>query len=99
MYIILLTYRVPLTTVDKYLDLHVEYLKEQYKFGNFIASGRRVPRTGGVIFSNIGDVENLKTIIEKDPFKHNKVADYEIIEFVPSMTSEDLAFLIPKSSM
>ena len=93
MFIILLTYKVPLTTVDSYLDLHVEYLKEQYKLGNFIASGRRVPRIGGVILSNVADKDLLNGIIDKDPFKLNNVADYEVIEFIPGMTSDSLAFL------
>ena len=83
-------------TVDKYLNLHVEYLKEQYKAGNFIASGRKVPRTGGVILSQIDDRDILNQIIDLDPFKSNNVAEYEVIEFIPSMTSENLAFLISK---
>jgi len=94
MFIIILTYKASLTLVDKYLGNHVEFLKEQYKLGHFIASGRRIPRTGGVILSNIGDKEILNDIIDKDPFKLNNVADYEIIEFVPSMTSDELAFLV-----
>ena len=32
-------------------------------------------------------------IIESDPFKINDLADYEIIEFIPSMTSDNLEFL------
>lgn len=39
--------------VEEHLTAHVEYLKEQYSLNNFIASGRKVPRTGGVILSNI----------------------------------------------
>jgi len=94
MFIIQLNYKAPLTMVDKYLNLHVEYLKEQYKIGNFIASGRRVPRTGGIIISNIEDKDALNRVIDKDPFKLNNIAEYEIIEFIPSMTCESLNFLL-----
>ena len=96
MFIVLLTYKEPMSTVDKYLNLHVEYLKEQYKEGQFIASGRKVPRTGGVILSQIVDRDILNKVIDMDPFKINNVAEYEVVEFIPSMTCEDLTFLIPK---
>ena len=92
MFIVLLTYKKPLAAVDKYLRLHVEYLKEQYKLGNFIVSGRKVPRTGGVILSQITDRNTLDKVIAKDPFKLSDIADYEIIEFIPSMSHEDWVF-------
>lgn len=95
MFIIILTYKVELATIDEYLNDHIDYLKEQYELGNFIASGRKVPRTGGVIISKITDKNILNKVIDKDPFKLNNIAKYEIIEFVPSMTSENLAFLMP----
>jgi uncharacterized protein YciI len=93
MNIINLTYIVPLETVDAYSDSHVEYLKEQYKLGHFLASGRKVPRTGGIILSGVSYKAELQKIIEKDPFKVNDIADYALTEFVPSMTSEELKFL------
>jgi uncharacterized protein YciI len=96
MHIINLTYKVPLDTVDKYLQSHVEFLDKQYKAGNFIMSGRKVPRTGGIILSKISNKEELLKIIEKDPFKINNLADYEFIEFVPSRTSEELKSLLTK---
>jgi Uncharacterized protein conserved in bacteria len=94
MFVIILTYKAPLTTIDQFLPLHVEYLKEQYRLGRFIASGRRRPRVGGVILSNLDNKEAVNTVINSDPFKINGVADYEIIEFLPSMTSKELEFLI-----
>ncbi|MEZ4994163.1 MAG: YciI family protein [Saprospiraceae bacterium] len=94
MYIINITYKVPLETVDHYLESHVAYLNEQYKQGYFLASGRKVPRTGGIIISNVSDKLELTAIIEKDPFKMNDLADYELIEFIPSKTNEVLSFLL-----
>lgn len=94
MFIISLHYTVSIDKVEEHLTAHVEYLKEQYALNNFIASGRKIPRTGGIILSNIKNREELDTIVNKDPFKQNKVADYEITEFIPSMTSKELDFLI-----
>ena len=94
MFIINLTYKVELTKVDQFLTEHIDFLNEQYALGNFIASGRKVPRTGGIILSNIKDQSTLEKIIEKDPFKSQDLADYELIQFVPSKTSEELNFLL-----
>lgn len=47
MFIVSLTYKRPLSEVDQHLEAHVAYLKQQYGDGHFIASGRKVPRTGG----------------------------------------------------
>ncbi|TDQ25665.1 YciI family protein [Tenacibaculum caenipelagi] len=94
MFIINLTYKVQLEKVDNYLNEHIEFLNEQYELGHFVASGRKVPRTGGVILSNVNSKPELEGIIEKDPFKINNLADYELIEFVPTKTSEQLSFLL-----
>ena len=69
------------------MALHVSYLEEQYALGNFVASGRKVPRTGGVILSQMDSLESLQAVLDKDPFKSNKLALYEIIEFTPTMTA------------
>ena len=36
----------------------------------------------------------LEEIIEKDPFKKNQLADYELTEFLPTKTCEELKFLM-----
>jgi uncharacterized protein YciI len=97
MYIINITYKVPLETIDQYLESHIAYLNEQYEAGHFLASGRKVPRTGGIILSNGSDKLEVAAMIEKDPFKIHGLADYEIIEFVPSKTSEAMAFLLDQA--
>ena len=93
MFIIHVNYKVSLKIVEQHLSAHVDYLKRQYALGNFIASGRQVPRTGGVILSNMESREALNLLIEQDPFKQNNLADYVLTEFVPSMTCKELEFL------
>jgi uncharacterized protein YciI len=93
MFIISLTYIKSLDEVDALLEEHVEYLNEQYRLGNFLASGRKVPRTGGVILARAVSREEIETIITLDPFHAHRVAEYEITEFSPTMTSPELAFL------
>ncbi len=94
MFIINLTYKTELLKIDQFLTEHIEFLNEQYELGHFLASGRKIPRTGGIILSNVESKLELVKIIEKDPFKKNELADYEMIEFVPSKTCKELKFLM-----
>ncbi|MEM9919890.1 MAG: YciI family protein [Bacteroidota bacterium] len=93
MFVIELTYKVALEKVDEYLEAHIDYLKQQYADKTFIASGRKIPRTGGMILSKINSKEELLEILAKDPFKMNDLADYKIVEFIPSMTSKEFEVL------
>ncbi|WP_025743855.1 YciI family protein [Aquimarina pacifica] len=94
MFIINITYKTELEKVDQFLNEHIEFLNEQYELGHFLASGRKIPRTGGIILSNIESKSEIEKIINKDPFKKNELADYELTQFVPSKTCEKLKFLI-----
>ena len=96
MFIVSLTYKRDLEEVDKHLDAHVAYLKQEYANGNFIASGRKIPRTGGIILSCVKNKDELESILANDPFHKEGIAEYDIIEFVPSMVAE--GFEIIKNS-
>jgi uncharacterized protein YciI len=96
MYIVSLTYKASLEAIDKELSNHIAFLKEQYAQGHFLASGRKIPRTGGIILATTKDKEELNKILEQDPFKQNNLADYEVTEFIPTMTNENLKFLLEK---
>lgn len=94
MFIVNITYKSSLEEIDKHLESHVEFLKEQYSKENFIVSGRKIPRTGGIILSKLEDKETLEKILDTDPFKVNDLAEYEIIEFVPSMVGSNFENLL-----
>ncbi len=85
MFIAILTYKKPLSEVDKYLQAHRDYLAEHYASGHFIASGPQNPRIGGVIMIKAVDREAVNAIISQDPFNINGIADYQIVEFTPTM--------------
>ena len=84
MFIFNLVYEKSIDEVEKFLPEHINYLDEHYKTKKFICSGRKVPRTGGVIFCNCSSKEEAEQIIKKDPFFREQIARYEIVEFVPS---------------
>lgn len=89
MYILSLVYKVPTEEVDKHLEAHVIWLREGYASGMFLASGRKVPRTGGVIFAT-GARAEVEAMARLDPFAVYGVADYEITEVNFTMTAEGL---------
>jgi uncharacterized protein YciI len=51
MIIVSLTYVMPIEAVEAQLDGHIAWLKEGYESGMLMASGRKVPRTGGVLLA------------------------------------------------
>lgn len=89
MFIAILTYKKPLSEVDKYLQAHRDYLVEHYAAGDFIASGPQNPRIGGVIMIKAADREAVSTIISQDPFNINGIADYQIVVFTPTMFCDE----------
>ncbi|MDP9931722.1 uncharacterized protein YciI [Variovorax paradoxus] len=87
MFIVTLTYIRPLEELDVLMDAHMTWLRKHYESGLFLASGRQVPRKGGVIFARSGERAALEAVLARDPFVQNGVATTEVIEFVPSMTA------------
>lgn len=85
MYIAILTYKKPLSEVDRFIAAHREYLARHYAVGDFIASGPQTPRIGGVIMMRINDRAVVDSVIAQDPFNVNGIADYQIVEFTPTM--------------
>ena len=89
-YIVVLTYVKSLKEVDEQIPAHIEWLKKGYSEGIFLASGRRVPRNGGVIIAQCNDIHVLEQRLSQDPFQKMGIAESVIIPFEASMTSEAL---------
>jgi uncharacterized protein YciI len=80
MYVVSLTYRVPQDIVDFHNDAHISWLQKAFDDGVFIAAGRKVPRTGGLLLSQ-ADRATLDASLKLDPFYTNGVADFDVVEF------------------
>jgi uncharacterized protein YciI len=78
-----------LSEIDKLINDHVTFLEKFYASGKFIASGRKVPRIGGIILVNASNKDEVETIIKEDPFHIANVANYEITEFIPTMAAKE----------
>lgn len=94
MFIVDLQYIVPLEELDKHMAAHIEYLNKYYAMDIFIASGRKVPRTGGIILALAEDEPTLKKILMEDPFYKHKLADFSITQFRTSQYHQDLKSLL-----
>lgn len=94
MYIVSLTYIEPLEKINAFIPEHIEFLNRQYDQGHFQLSGRKEPRTGGVILVTVKSLDLLNAILEQDPFHREKLARYDITEMIPSKSSDALAFLV-----
>lgn len=89
MFIAILIYKKPLSEVDSFLAAHRGYLAEHYAVGDFITSGPQTPRVGGVIMIKAENRAAVDAIIAIDPFNINGIADYQIVEFTPTMFCDD----------
>jgi uncharacterized protein YciI len=97
MFVIELLYKVPLTEIDAQMTAHVRFLKKYYASGNFLVSGRKVPRNGGIIVAVAESRTRIEAIVAEDPFVTRGLADFRIIEFRASQRATDIQNRIGKS--
>lgn len=97
MFIIDIHYTAPLEEVDKHMEAHVAYLQKYIDNNTFIVTGRKTPRTGGILIANAGSREEVEKIITEDSFYQHKVAEMTITEFTHARHNPALDELLGKS--
>jgi uncharacterized protein YciI len=97
MFVIELSYKAPLAEIDAHMAAHVVFLKKYYASGNFLVSGRKIPRDGGIILAVGKSRRQIEAIVEEDPFYEHGLADFRIIEFRASQRADDIQKRIEKS--
>jgi uncharacterized protein YciI len=90
MFVIELTYKADLGEIDAHMRAHVAFLKKYYASGDFLISGRKIPRDGGIIVAAGDDRAHIERIIREDPFHARGLADFRIIQFRASQRADDL---------
>jgi uncharacterized protein YciI len=90
MFLIELTYKAHLAEIDAHMAAHVVFLKKYYASGNFLVSGRKIPRDGGIILAVGKSRRQIEAIVEEDPFYEHGLADFRIIEFRASQRADDI---------
>jgi uncharacterized protein YciI len=90
MFVIELIYKADLVEIDAHMAAHVSFLKKYYASGNFLVSGRKIPRDGGIILALGQSREEIEAIIKEDPFYEHRLAEFRIIEFRASQRANDI---------
>ncbi len=90
MFVIELVYKADLSEIDAHMAAHVAFLKKYYASGNFLVSGRKIPRDGGIIVATGKTRKQIETIITEDPFYQHGLAEFRVIEFRASQRAPDL---------
>ena len=73
---------------------HMAFVKKYYAAGVFLASGRKIPRDGGIILATCESRERLETIVHEDPFYTHGLANLRVTEFRLSQRADDFQALI-----
>jgi uncharacterized protein YciI len=79
-YVLISRYTAEQSRIEELVPAHREYLQRHFASGLFVASGRRVPWTGGVIVAR-GERAAVEAAVLDDPFTQEGVAETEIVEF------------------
>ena len=90
MFVIELIYKTDLGEIDAHMAAHVSFLKKYYASGNFLVSGRKIPRDGGIILALGKSRGEIEAIIKEDPFYEHRLAEFRIIEFRASQRADDI---------
>ena len=90
MFVIELTYKADLVDIDAHMAAHVSFLNKYYASGNFLVSGRKIPRDGGIILAVGKSRPQIQAIVLEDPFVARGLADVRIIEFRASQRADDI---------
>jgi uncharacterized protein YciI len=98
MFVIELIYKATLAEIDATMKAHVVFLKKYYAAGNFLVSGRKIPRDGGIIVAVGKDREQIEAIAREDPFVQRGLADFRIIQFRASQRADDIQKRIETSA-
>ncbi len=97
MFVVELSYQVALEQIDAAMSAHVAFLKRYYAAGNFLVSGRKVPRDGGIILALAKSREEIEGIMAEDPFVQRGLASFRVTEFRASQRADDIQARLEQS--
>ena len=90
MFVIELIYKAPLEQIDAHMKAHMAFLKKYYESGQFLVSGRKIPRDGGIILALGESRAAVEAIVREDPFVSRGLAEFRVIEFRASQSAPDM---------
>ena len=90
MFVIELIYKADLKQIDAHMGAHMKFVRKYYTAGNFLVSGRKIPRDGGIILAVGESRKAIEGIAREDPFYTKGLADFRVIEFRASQRADDI---------
>ena len=90
MFVIELSYKADLKQIDAHMGAHMKFLRKYYAAGNFLVSGRKIPRDGGIILAVGESREAIEAIAKEDPFYARGLADVRVMEFRASQRADNI---------
>ena len=90
MFVIELIYKADLKQIDAHMGAHMKFVRKYYAAGNFLVSGRKIPRDGGIILATGESREAIEAIAKEDPFYAKGLVDVRVIEFRASQRADDI---------
>ena len=96
MFVIELTYTAPLSAIDAHMAAHVAFLRKYYDAGNFLVSGRQIPRKGGIILAVAESRDRVEALMREDPFVAHGLAEIWIVDFRASQKADNIQKRIEK---
>ncbi len=80
-YVVILTYKVPIETIMEAAPAHREYLQTFYEDQTVLFSGIQCAKTGGVIVMRSENDTRVQELVKNDPFHTQDLASYDWISF------------------
>jgi uncharacterized protein YciI len=88
--LLVIRYRKPLEEVAHATADHRAYLGTLQAQGIVLASGPFEPRTGGAVLLRLTAAQSLEDIRDLDPYWQRGLADYELLEWAPTLGRDAL---------
>jgi uncharacterized protein YciI len=99
LFVVILKYIVSIEEIDHHRPAHLEYLQKYYDEGVFLASGRQVPKFGGIILAKTTDRKKLYEILSEDPFHKHLCAEYQVNEFAVNNYTDSFKSFLQESGL
>jgi uncharacterized protein YciI len=88
--LLVIRYRKPFEEVASSVADHRAYLATLQASGVVLASGPFEPRTGGAVLIRLPEGQSLEELRDADPYWQRGLADYELLEWAPTLGRDAL---------
>ena len=96
MFVILLKFSTHKAKAGQFMERHNSWLREGFEKGVFLLSGSIQPKAGGAVLAHNATAEQIRAIVDEDPFVAEDVVTAEVVEISPSKSIPELEFLISR---